>query len=148
KEVTKVGEAIAVFISLALFILPIFVMIIVYVAVLALIIWFIISFLRNQKERNSLLAEISKSLKKDKPTDLSEQADMESEIMSSEALEDGKDLEVSTDSSADKVTNEFVDESTDYNEQRAFLIINRTSIFKILQSKKELICVYGRNQFR
>lgn len=109
-------EAIAVFISLALFILPIFVMIIVYVAVLALIIWFIISFLRNQKERNSLLAEISKSLKKDKPTDLSEQADMESEIMSSEALEDGKDLEVSTDSSADKVTNEFVDESTDYNE--------------------------------
>src|SRR5699024_12706445 len=93
----KVGEAIAVFISLALFILPIFVMIIVYVAVLALIIWFIISFLRNQKERNSLLAEISKSLKKDKPTDLSEQADMESEIMSKigrASCREGEEVEV------------------------------------------------------
>lgn len=110
------GEAIAVFISLALFILPIFIMIIVYVAVLALIIWFIISFLRNQKERNSLLAEISESLKKDKPTDIPEQAGTESEIMTDEALEDGKDLEVNKAPSADKVTTESADESTDYNE--------------------------------
>jgi len=91
-------------------------MIIVYVAVLALIIWFIISFLRNQKERNSLLADINESLKKDKPTDLPEQADTESEIMTDKALEDGKDLEVDTDSSVDKVTTEIVDESTDINE--------------------------------
>lgn len=41
---------------------PIFLMLIVYVAVIGLTIWFAITFLHRQKERNLILKEISNKL--------------------------------------------------------------------------------------
>lgn len=65
-------EVLAVLIPMLAFMLPIIVMFVIYAAVLALAIWFVISLLNNQKERNRLLAEISMNIK-DKKTDESNQ---------------------------------------------------------------------------
>jgi|SRR5699024_1014934 len=47
-------------------VLPILTIVIVYIGFFALIIWFIISFMKTQKERNQILKDISKKLDEDK----------------------------------------------------------------------------------
>ncbi len=46
----------------AIALIPILLMIIIYLAVLGFIIWFAISFIKTQKERNVVLKEISHKL--------------------------------------------------------------------------------------
>lgn len=55
-------EAIAILPIIFSFIIPIFFFIVIYGGIIALIVWFIISFLKTQKERNQILQEISEKL--------------------------------------------------------------------------------------
>lgn len=68
-------EVLAVLIPMFAFILPILIMFIIYAGVLALAIWFAISLINNQKERNRLLAEISMNMKSKQPNESKEQTD-------------------------------------------------------------------------
>ena len=56
-------EFLLVLLPMVVIFIPIFIVFVVYAAVIALAIWFIITFLNNQKVRNQLLAEISSQLK-------------------------------------------------------------------------------------
>lgn len=83
-------EILAIMIPLLTFIIPMFIMLIIYAAVLALVIWFIITFLNNQKERNRLLADISMQLKQQNKPESEESATGKAETVQAEATDQGK----------------------------------------------------------